>query len=60
MKQMSMRWWVFHEEQLSNALAAHEAVRMKHGATEQQARDETVSIVQFLQSEAAARLRGDV
>lgn len=60
MSQMKMPWWVFHQEQLAAALAAREAERQKEGATEQQAKDETLIIVQFLASEAAARLRGDV
>jgi hypothetical protein len=54
-----MRYWVFHEEMLAAALAAREAERAKEGATEQQAKDETLVILQFLSSEAALRLRGD-
>lgn len=60
MDQMKMPWWVFHQEQLAAALAAREAERTKEGATEQQAKDETQVIAQFLASESAARLRGDV
>lgn len=55
---MSGRYWVFEDSRLAAALAAREAERMKEGATELQAKDETVTIVQFLASEAAARLRG--
>lgn len=57
---MSARYWVFEEIRLSAALVAREAERQKEGATEQQAKDETVMIVQFLASEAAAQLRGGV
>ena len=53
-----MRYWVFHEEALAAALAAREAERMKEGATEQQAKDETIIVAQFLTSEAAKRLLG--
>jgi hypothetical protein len=53
-----MRYWVFHESQLSAALAAREAERMKEGATEQQAKDETLIVAQFLTSEAARPLFG--
>jgi hypothetical protein len=60
MNQMKMPWWVFHQEQLAAALAAREAERVKQGATEQQAKDETQIIAAFLASESAARLRGDV
>lgn len=60
MNQMKMPWWVFHQEQLAVALAAREAERVKEGATEQQAKDETLIIVQFLASESATRMRGDV
>lgn len=59
MNQMRMPWWAFHQEQLAAALAAREAERMKEGATEQQARDETQIVAQFLASESATRLRGD-
>lgn len=55
---MSTRYWVFEESRLAAALAAREAERQKEGATEQQAKDETLMIVQFLASEAAAQLRG--
>lgn len=60
MNQMKMAWWVFHQEQLAAALAAREAERQKEGATEQQAKDETTIVVQFLASETALCLRGDV
>lgn len=53
-----MRYWVFHDGQLSSALAAREAERQRQGATEQQAKDETLVVVQFLASEAAKSLRG--
>lgn len=53
-----MRYRVFHEEQLAAALAAREAERMKEGATEQQAKDETSIVVQFLISGAARRCLG--
>lgn len=43
-----MRYWVFHEEMLDQMLAAREAERAKAGATEQQAKDETVVIKEFL------------
>lgn len=43
-----MRYWVFHEDQLDQMLAAREAERMKDGATEQQVKDETVTIKEFL------------
>lgn len=43
-----MLCWVFHEEKLDSALAAREAQRMAQGASEQQARDETVTIKGFL------------
>jgi hypothetical protein len=56
---MKMPWWVFHQEQLAAALAAREAERQKEGVTEQQAKDETQIIAQFLASEAARPLRGD-
>lgn len=48
-----MRYWVFNAEQLSAALAAHEAARQRFGASEQQAKDETLVIASFLASEAA-------
>lgn len=50
-----MRYWVFHEEMLAGALADREAERVKEGATEQQAKDETQIVAQFLTSEAARR-----
>ena len=55
-----MRYWVFHEEQLSAALAMFEAERTTAGASEQQARDDTVTIATFLNSKSAfaARLIG--
>lgn len=54
-----MRYWVFHEQALVDCLALREAERIKEGATEQQAKDETVVIVQFLASPVAQKLRGD-
>lgn len=57
---MTMPWWCFHQEQLAARLAAHEAERVKQGATEQQAKDETQIIASFLASDAARLLRGDV
>lgn len=60
MSQITMPWWCFHQEQLVAALAAREAERMKEGVTEQQAKDETQIVVQFLASAAARQLRGDV
>lgn len=54
-----MPWWVFHQEQLAAALVAREAERMKEGATEQQAREETQIVAAFLASESARRMRGD-
>lgn len=53
-----MRYWVFHDQQLSAALAAREGERQKQGATEQQAKDETAIVVEFLASDAAKNLRG--
>ncbi len=53
-----MKYWVFHEEMLAVALSAREAEREQQGATEQQAKDETQTIVQFLASEGALGLRG--
>lgn len=43
-----MRVWVFSEDMLDKMLAAREAERQKAGATEQQAKDETVTIKEFL------------
>lgn len=45
-----MRYWVFHDEMLANAIAAYEARRQAEGATEQQAKDETMTILTFLAS----------
>ena len=45
-----MKWWAFHEEMLDSELALREAKRLQDGATEQQARDETVTIKEFLAS----------
>lgn len=59
MNQMKMAWWCFHQEQLAAALAAREAERVKQGATEQQAKDETQIVAEFLASWAARPLRGD-
>lgn len=42
------RYWVFDEQQLDSLLAAREAERQRAGATEQQAKDETVTIKAFL------------
>ncbi len=53
-----MRYWVFHEEHLAAALAAREAERIKEGATEEQAKDETLIVAQFLTSESAKNLLG--
>ncbi len=53
-----MIWWVFHEGQLDEALALREADTVNHGATEQQARDDTFTIKQFLVSEHARKLIG--
>ena len=54
-----MLYWVFHEEMLAKALAAAEAERMRQGASEQQAKDDTQVIAQFLTSPTAMPLRGD-
>jgi len=43
-------WWCFHENQLDDQLAAREAKRRQDGATEQQAKDETFTIKEFLVS----------
>ena len=43
-----MRYWVFHEAMLDEALAAHEAALRREGASEQQAQDEAVAIKLFL------------
>ncbi len=51
-----MRYWVFQEAMLDEELAAREAERQRDGASEQQARDETVTIKEFLVR--AARLQG--
>lgn len=48
-----MNWWVFHEEMLASALAAREAERQKAGATEQQAKDETQVVIEFLRASPA-------
>jgi len=53
-----MRYWVFHEEMLAIALAAREAERTQQGVTEQQAKDETLIIIQFLGSPAASKMIG--
>lgn len=50
-----MKYWVFHEEMLSKALAEHEAARIRDGATEQQAKDDTATVLAFLAGEAARR-----
>ena len=56
-----MKYWVFHEGSLSSALAAHEAKRQRDGATEQQAKDETQVILDFLTGDIVERrkMRGD-
>lgn len=51
-----MRYWVFNEGMLDDVLAEREARRQQEGATEQQARDETVFIKTFLFE--AGRLQG--
>jgi hypothetical protein len=43
-----LRYWVFHSEQLDQALARNEAERIKAGASEQQAKDDTAVIKTFL------------
>lgn len=53
-----MKWWTFHEEMLARALAAREAERQGQGATEQQAKDDTQTVVAFLASESAQYLLG--
>ncbi len=53
-----MRYWVFHEQMLAAALAEHEARRMREGATEQQAKGETIGIATFLASPEAEKLAG--
>jgi hypothetical protein len=53
-----MRYWVFHEEMLAIALAARKAERMQQGVSEQQAKDETLVVVEFLASPAAAKMIG--
>lgn len=50
-----MRYWVFHEAALDAELARHEAERQRAGASEQQARDETVAIKTFLWGSRALR-----
>ena len=57
-----MAYWVFNDETLAAALALHETARMNQGATEQQAKDETLIIAQFLGSPAAvaAKMIGGV
>jgi hypothetical protein len=52
-----MLCWVFHEEKLDSALAAREARRVKEGATEQQARDETFTIRAFLAESAELQMQ---
>jgi hypothetical protein len=51
-------YWVFTDTQLANALTHFEERRKREGASEQQAKDETNSIVQFLTSPEAAKLVG--
>lgn len=43
-----MRYWVFNEAMLDDVLAVREAARQQEGASEQQAKDETVLIKTFL------------
>lgn len=47
-----MKWWAFHEEMLDSELALREARRQQEGASEQQAKDETVTIKAFLAGSA--------
>lgn len=54
-----MKWWVFHEEQLSDALEARERKRQEEGATEQQAKDETQIVLQFIAASYSTLGRGD-
>ncbi len=48
-----MTFWLFTKEMLGNALTAHEAERQAEGATEQQAKDETMVILAFISGNAA-------
>ena len=43
-----MKIFVFSEATLSQALAAREAERQREGATDQQAKDETQVVLEFL------------
>lgn len=52
-----MTYWVFHDVQLDQALAAFEARRQGDGATEQQAKDESAVIKLFLFSAEAGRAK---
>jgi len=49
-----MRMWVFSDEMLARALAEFEARRQREGASEQQAKDDTATIVAFLGSSEVA------
>lgn len=51
-------YWVFTDTQLANALALYEDRRKREGATDQQAKDESASISQFLTAPEAAKLVG--
>lgn len=52
-----MRYWVFNEQQLADALAAHEATRQRENhITEQQAKDESQVVLTFLSSAAVRHL----
>ena len=53
-----MRYWIFHDEMLAAALTHFEARRMGKGASEQQAKDDTQVIAQFLASPEAKKLIG--
>lgn len=53
-----MRYWVFNEEMLDSALAAHEAARQRAGASAEQAKDETVAIKTFLYGAAPLQAGG--
>ena len=53
-----MRYWVFHEQMLDQALAEFLARRVREGASEQQAADEATQIKLFLGSNEATKLLG--
>ena len=50
-------YWVFHDAQLDQALAAFEARRQGEGASEEQTKDETAVIKLFLISAEADRAK---